>query len=32
MLGGLPREDQRAAGEWYVRGLLANGQRKSMAA
>src|SRR5215469_4321683 len=30
MLGGLPRKDQRAAGEWYVRGLLADGQRKSM--
>jgi SRSO17 transposase len=31
MLGGLPRKDQRAAGELYVRGLLAGGQRKSMA-
>lgn len=31
MLGGLPRKDQRAAGELYVRGLLADGQRKSMA-
>ena len=30
MLGGLPRKDQRAAGELYVRGLLTNGQRKSM--
>jgi SRSO17 transposase len=30
MLGGLPRRDQRAAGELYVRGLLADGQRKSM--
>ena len=30
MLGGLPRKDQRAAGELYVRGLLAGGQRKSM--
>jgi SRSO17 transposase len=30
MLGGLPRKDQRAAGELYVRGLLADGQRKSM--
>ena len=30
MLGGLPRKDQRAAGELYVRGLLAEGQRKSM--
>ena len=29
-LGGLPRKDQRAAGELYVRGLLAGGQRKSM--
>jgi SRSO17 transposase len=32
MLGGLPRKDQRAAGELYVRGLLADGQRKSMVA
>ena len=30
MLGGLPRRDQRAAGELYVRGLLTDGQRKSM--
>src|SRR5512132_1934363 len=30
MLGGLPRKDQRAAGELYVRGLLTAGQRKSM--
>ena len=30
MLGGLARRDQRAAGELYVRGLLADGQRKSM--
>ena len=30
MLGGLPRKDQRAAGELYVRGLLADGQRKPM--
>jgi hypothetical protein len=30
MLGGLPREDQRAAGELGVRGLLTDGQRKSM--
>ena len=30
MPGGLPRKDQRAAGELYVRGLLADGQRKSM--
>src|ERR1700689_37194 len=32
MLGGLPRKDQRAAGELYVRGLLTDGQRKSMVA
>jgi SRSO17 transposase len=32
MLGGLPRNDQRAAGGLYVRGLLADGQRKSMVA
>jgi hypothetical protein len=25
MLGGLPHKDQRAAGELYVRGLLADG-------
>src|SRR5437588_4885089 len=30
MLGGLPRKDQRAAGELYVRGLLMDGRRKSM--
>jgi SRSO17 transposase len=30
MLGGLPRSDQRAAGELYVRGLLTDGRRKSM--
>jgi len=30
MLGGLVRSDQRAAGELYVRGLLTDGQRKSM--
>jgi len=30
MLGGLPRKDQRAKGELYVRGLLAGGRRKSM--
>ena len=30
MLGGLARSDQRAAGELYVRGLLADGRRKSM--
>ena len=30
MLGGLARKDQRTAGELYVRGLLADGQRKSM--
>src|SRR5713101_6105673 len=30
MLGELPRKDQRAAGELYVRGLLSDGRRKSM--
>ena len=30
MLGGLARKDQRAAGELYVRGLLMDGQRKTM--
>src|SRR5947208_15491004 len=30
MLGGLARSDQRATGELYVRGLLLDGQRKSM--
>src|SRR5216117_4312337 len=30
MLGVLPRKDQRAAGELYARGLLTDGQRKSM--
>jgi SRSO17 transposase len=30
MLGGLPRSDQRAKGELYVRGLLTDGLRKSM--
>jgi len=30
MPGGLARKDQRAAGELYVRGLLADGRRKSM--
>jgi SRSO17 transposase len=30
MLGELPRKDQRAAGALYVRGLLTDGQRKSM--
>jgi SRSO17 transposase len=30
MLGGLARADQRATGELYVRGLLLDGQRKSM--
>ena len=30
MLAGLPRRDQRAKGELYVRGLLLDGQRKSM--
>ncbi len=30
MLGDLPRRDQRAVGELYARGLLTDGQRKSM--
>jgi SRSO17 transposase len=30
MLAGLPRSDQRAKGELYLRGLLTDGQRKSM--
>src|SRR5438552_4001098 len=30
MLCGLPRKDQRAAGELYVRGPLTDGRRKSM--
>jgi len=30
MLGGLARSDQRAKGELYLRGLLADGKRKSM--
>jgi SRSO17 transposase len=30
MLDGLPRSDQRVKGELYVRGLLTDGQRKSM--
>jgi SRSO17 transposase len=30
MLGDLPRKDQRATGELYARGLLADGPRKSM--
>jgi SRSO17 transposase len=30
VLGGLPRSDQRAKGELYVRGLLTDGARKSM--
>ena len=30
MLEGLPRSDQRAKGELYLRGLLLDGQRKSM--
>lgn len=30
MLRGLPRKDQRATGELYVRGLLGEGRRKSM--
>src|SRR5512135_2968722 len=32
MTGGLPRKDQRAKGELYVRGLLTDGQRKAGAA
>jgi SRSO17 transposase len=32
MLGDLPRKDQRATGGLYVRGLLADGRRKSMVA
>jgi hypothetical protein len=31
MLGGLARSDQRAKGELYVRGLLVDGKRKSIA-
>lgn len=30
MFAGLPRSDQRAKGELYVRGLMLDGQRKSM--
>src|SRR6266516_753311 len=30
MFGGLPRKDQRARGELYARGLLMEGQRRSM--
>ena len=30
MLGGLPRADQRVKGELYLRGLMLDGQRKSM--
>jgi SRSO17 transposase len=30
MLGELPRSDQRAKGEMYIRGLLTDGTRKSM--
>src|SRR5258707_12740870 len=30
MLDGLARKDQRAAGELYVRGLLTDGQRRSL--
>ena len=30
VFAGLPRSDQRATGELYVRGLLLDGQRKSM--
>src|SRR5437868_14483291 len=30
MLGGLARADQRAKGELYLRGLMLDGQRKSM--
>ena len=30
MLAGLPRSDQRAKGELYLRGLMLDGQRKSM--
>ena len=30
MLGGLARRDQRATGEVYLRGLMLDGQRKSM--
>jgi SRSO17 transposase len=30
MVGALPRSDQRDKGELYLRGLLTDGQRKSM--
>jgi SRSO17 transposase len=30
MFAGLPRSDQRAKGELYIRGLMLDGQRKSM--
>src|SRR3954462_10809162 len=30
MLGELPRSDQRAKGEMYLRGLMLDGKRKSM--
>lgn len=30
MLAGVPRRDQRAKGGLYLRGLLVDGQRKSM--
>lgn len=30
MLGGMPRSDQRATGELYLRGLMLDGKRKSM--
>ena len=30
MFAELPRSDQRAKGELYVRGLMLDGQRKSM--
>src|SRR6059058_4310741 len=30
MLGGLPRSDQRAKGQLYLRGLMLDGKRKSM--
>src|SRR4051794_31124706 len=30
MLGELPRSDQRATGELYLRGLMLDGKRKSM--
>src|SRR5438046_4999763 len=30
LLGAVRRSDQRAKGQWYVRGLLTDGARKSM--